>query len=1343
MKIVAFLSRLLWRSLLTLLLIVILLPPLLLIAIGSESGSRWLLDRAVSLSDEQLTIAAVEGSLLGQLELRQLRFDDGELWLEVERLRLHWHPFELLERRLRIASLELEGVVVVVPAGEEEKADHPLQLPEALDLPVTVQLDALLLRRLTVLEARDGEPLLELDTLELALHSDAEGLHLSQLAVTAPQFGAAVNGHLGLAQPFPHTLEFTWWLDHPEWEPFGALRGGGRVSGDLATLQIGHQLTAPLLLTTEGVLIEPLGALRWELHNHWEELVWEGSPEQPPLILRNGVITGDGSREAAAIAVQVEHHGMGLPEGRWQAQVHASPEQLLLKSLRGEILGGVLRLEGAVALQPALEAAITFSGEGFDLELLALESLEPLAGERLNLRGGVRFADGLNGAKQRLTLEPFTLALAEGGGEITVSGEVVSGSVTPEVSPWSLASGPQADLEVAWQGLRWPLTGALEETLLQSGGRLHLVGGLEAYTLQLATTLAGTALPAGRWELQGSGSASGFAVTQLEGETLGGVVALRGDLAWSPQLRWGLELEGSDLDPAQLWPELPGRIALAVRSEGVLADTSERGFGFQEMASRVRLSGELSGYPLVLEGELRATPEGYLLDHFWLDSGANRATASGAMRGDQLTASWQLQLPALAALLPEMEGSLVGAGRVEGALESPKVYATLRGEGLRWQEYRLGRLALDLDLDPLGKEELRVVLEAGPLWQGEEERVAGLALHADGVIGNHRITLEGEMDKQHRMALELGGGFDLEALRWQGRLVRLEVATADFAQWQMVGSAGLLLEEQRLSLERLCLDGQLGEASEERSVLCTAAEWSATHGAHLQTEVQRLPLHWLHPTVSGEVSATLEGRLAADATPSGTLALTITPGLLQIPTEGGEQQLPHQGGRLNAQLDGRGLQGELRLELLEQSSVVAEWALPGLATLPPSPQQLLRATLRVELADLGLLPAFVPMVSESGGQINADLTLGGTLETPQLGGVLRGEGITLTLPEIGITLTEGTLDAATDREDPMRWQLAARLRSGEGLLTLQGGVDATTQQLDLHIQGERFQVIRTPDVEAMISPNLQLRASPEQLHLRGLLAIPAASITPQISYSGLVGSTLAATASDAPLLLPSADVVILEPDGSLPSETGLEKIESLIALDSDIELRLGSRVFIDTVGFRSRLDGSLRLRHDPKSRDLIPMASGELRIVDGSYRSLGQNLEIHEGRLLFSRVPLTKPELDVRAIRRIYNDPQVDLAGLHITGNPEKLDMRVFSEPDLDQSTVMAYLLTGTAPDTRQQILGVGTYLRPDLYVGYDLDLIDNSGAFNVRYHIRYNLAVEAQIGESDNVVTFSYVLER
>ena len=75
-------------------------------------------------------------------------------------------------------------------------------------------------------------------------------------------------------------------------------------------------------------------------------------------------------------------------------------------------------------------------------------------------------------------------------------------------------------------------------------------------------------------------------------------------------------------------------------------------------------------------------------------------------------------------------------------------------------------------------------------------------------------------------------------------------------------------------------------------------------------------------------------------------------------------------------------------------------------------------------------------------------------------------------------------------------------------------------------------------------------------------------------------------------------------------------------------------------------------------RELLPIARGGISLVDGTFRSFGQDLDIETGQVLYAGVPVTEPEIFLRAVRWIDADPSVSAVGVQLSGPATAPELR-------------------------------------------------------------------------------------
>jgi len=78
-------------------------------------------------------------------------------------------------------------------------------------------------------------------------------------------------------------------------------------------------------------------------------------------------------------------------------------------------------------------------------------------------------------------------------------------------------------------------------------------------------------------------------------------------------------------------------------------------------------------------------------------------------------------------------------------------------------------------------------------------------------------------------------------------------------------------------------------------------------------------------------------------------------------------------------------------------------------------------------------------------------------------------------------------------------------------------------------------------------------------------------------------------------------------------------------------------------------------------------------VVKGSYRIYGVNLEIKRGRAIFSGGAVERPTLDILALREVDEIK----AGVAVTGTPEMPLIKLYSEPALPDTDILAYVVLG------------------------------------------------------------------
>jgi translocation and assembly module TamB len=235
-----------------------------------------------------------------------------------------------------------------------------------------------------------------------------------------------------------------------------------------------------------------------------------------------------------------------------------------------------------------------------------------------------------------------------------------------------------------------------------------------------------------------------------------------------------------------------------------------------------------------------------------------------------------------------------------------------------------------------------------------------------------------------------------------------------------------------------------------------------------------------------------------------------------------------------------------------------------------------------------------------------------------------------------------------------------------------------------------------------------------------------------------------------------------------------------MALDMRLKIKLGDRVLVKVAGVDARLSGGGELQlADPGKIT----ANGEIQVAQGIYSTYGVQLKIERGRLLYSGGPVDQPTFDIQALRTIGTVK----AGVQITGTPRVPVIKLYSEPAMADTDVLAYIVLGhpvgaetgqlsllsaaagailsrsqsvllqdkirrqlgidvieveESGDAAGSMVTIGKYLNPKLYLSLGQALFSNASEARLRYSIRPQWELESRTTGATSGIDLYYKLE-
>lgn len=824
-------------------------------------------------------------------------------------------------------------------------------------------------------------------------------------------------------------------------------------------------------------------------------------------------------------------------------------------------------------------------------------------------------------------------------------------------------------------------------------------------------------------------------------------------LDWAQGWQWQLDAQAQEVDPALLWPDWAGSLSAQVHSQG----------GWQEYHTEGRLQlrelqGRLQDTPLAGEAELhwQARDQAQLSAALQVGEGRLRGDLSLA---DELQGEWRLQDWELAALrLPglPMQGRIDAHFGVSGTRDAPRLDVDAQGRDLALSGFTAKSLSGRGRLGWGGDAPLRFDLSGSDL-SASGQTFSALNVQVQGQQSAQQWqarlqTAQGELRAQAH-----GGG---DWRDWSGTLDSVQVSSVNprWASWNLRQAVALKIGDTT-RIAPFCIDN----GAEAR--LCAQVEWPAEGAAIASMQLNDLPWSSLSVLLSPEQRAALPVRLAGSIHAS-AMAARSAQGALS-----GEMRLdsalaisPRRGSRdappvlqvptlsLVAAVDAQGWRLQSAAELFAAETRVGQWHVDlGMASLQDD--ALLQGEAQAQLTRLDWLEALSRQALVNvQGRFDLQAQLGGSLAQPSVQGSAQVQAFAAELPAAGIRVQDGRAEL---QGAGSQWQVAGEVTSGQPL-RLTGTLDFQPEVRDrlvLRLEGDQVELANTPSFQLLASPAVDLSLRDEVLRLRGKVGVPRALI---------VLDDMESVVSASP------DVVVLDP---------ASKEASVVAsrVDANVTFSLGEAVRLEGFGLKGNVTGDLRVRERPGR---ATTGSGSLN-VSGRYRAYGQDLEITRGRLSFATSPIDNPGLDIRAERRVDSVT----AGIRLLGTAKTPNLSVWSDPSMDSSEALSYLVLGrplrsaSGADGRQldaaatalgaggnflaeqlgarlgldqagvadsEALGgaaltVGKYLSPRLLLSYGVSLFGDGHVVSLNYLINeaWNLQLDASPKENRGSINY------
>ncbi|WP_445335577.1 autotransporter assembly complex protein TamB [Citrobacter koseri] len=916
-----------------------------------------------------------------------------------------------------------------------------------------------------------------------------------------------------------------------------------------------------------------------------------------------------------------------------------------------------------------------------DITLNSTLNIDPLKGEKVKLKVGGALREQL---------------------EIGVN---LSGPVDMDLRAQTrlAEAGLPLNVEVASRQVYWPFTG--DKQFQADDIKLKLTGKMTDYTLSMRTAVKGQDIPPATITLDAKGSEQQINLDKLTVAALEGKTELKALVDWQQAISWRGELTLDGINTAKEIPDWPSTLNGLIKTRGSLY-----GGSWQMDVPELKLTGNVKQNKVNVNGSLKGNSYmQWVIPGLHLELGRNSADVKGELGIKDLNLDATIDAPNLDNALPGLGGTAKGLVKVRGTVDAPQLLADINARGLRWQELSVAQVRVEGDIKSTdqiaGNLDVRVERITQP-----DVNINLVTLNAKGSEKQHELQLRIQGEPVSGQ-LALAGSFDRKEARWKGTLSNTRFQTP-VGPWSLTRAIALDYrnQEQKISIGPHCWTNPNAE-------LCVPQTIDAGAEGRAVVNLNRFDLAMLKPFMpdATQASGVFSGKadVAWDTTKEGLPQgqVTLSGRNVKVTQRVNDAPLPVAFDTLNLNADLHNNRAQLgwMIRLTNNGQFDGQVQITD-----PQGRRNIGGNVNIRNFNLAMVNPVFSRGEKAAGMLNANLRLGGDVQSPQMFGQLQLSGLDVDGNFMPFDMQPSQLAM---NFNGTRSTLQGVVRTQQGQINLSG--DADWSQIDnwrarVAAKGSRVRITVPPMVRLDVSPDVVFEATPSLFTLDGRVDVPWARIVVHELPESAVGV--------------SSDEVMLNND--LQPENPQS---ASIPINSNLIVHVGNNVRMDAFGLKARLTGDLKVAQDKQGLGL----NGQINIPDGRFHAYGQDLIVRKGELLFSGPP-DQPLLNIEAIRNPESTENDVIAGVRVTGTADEPKAEIFSDPAMSQQEALSYLLRGQGLESDQSDSAAMTSMLVGLGVAQSGQVVGKIGeTFGVS-----NLALDTQgVGDSSQVVVSGYVL--
>ncbi|GEM74317.1 autotransporter assembly complex protein TamB [Vibrio sagamiensis] len=900
---------------------------------------------------------------------------------------------------------------------------------------------------------------------------------------------------------------------------------------------------------------------------------------------------------------------------------------------------------------------------------------------------------------------------------------------------------------------QWPLVGKSDYQFSLSN--VEAKGSLNDYSLSLQGEALGKDIPAVGVNVKGTGSLEQIDLESIVINALGG--ELSGDVMvnWHAPLNWQADLNLAHIQPGLQWKDIEGNLNGQLKTSGSLTSQG----GWQVSLPMLDIDGVLRGYPLNIKGQLEAIDKTGKTESIHLNTrgltlshGPNLLQVTGKIDNDILM-DLEVKFLDLAKTIPDLAGNMVGTIAIRGNVKQPQADLDVSLNKLKWQEQlQIASAVLTGNVAPFPnpKANLNLVVK-NIFYDGQHVQRTDVSLSGDEQSHKLIWDLTSEKLASH---VEIEGRLKQKPeLIWDGSIQRLALGTPQ-GPWVLEKPTQITA-----NIDKQLVDVQANCWLQAESKICLTQDVTLGKKGEVALAISNFNFDQIdnflpkETQLHGALDADIYAKWAPETKPELNAIITIPEGKV---VQKLDEPITIKWNEINlkAKLAEDKLTTKWLLDVTDNGAISGDLMLNNVST----DDATIGGQVSVSTFNLDFLSPLLGEFSEMKASLDSDLALSGDIMHPKINGHVTLNQLKLQGEVTPIDINSGqmVLDFKGHQAE-----LNVDIITPDGKLSVDGAADwqdLYNWHSSAHVFAKELKVDLSPIGKAIVEPNMTINIQPNIAKIDGKIHLPWG----RILIDELPPSAVKVS-SDTVIL--SANVRPLNNTAKLPFK-----------VVTDVDIDIGKDFEFSAFGLNGNLQGKLNVTQKDKG----PFIVGEVNIIDGSYRSFGQDLQIEKGKILMNG-PVDQPYIAIKAIRNPDNTQDDVIAGINVTGPANEPKVEVFSQPAMSQANALSYLLRGQKLDAESgdnamttaliglslaqsgQVVGqigeafgvedlqldtagvgddsqvtVSGYILPGLQVKYGVGIFNSLGEFTVRYRLLKDLYVEAVSGV-DSAVDLLY----